>query len=227
MKILKLLAFDLDDTLFPEKSYVYGAFKAVSDSLKKERNIDAKELYAKLVETKKLIPSGRILDIVLKKYQLDAKQTEKLVQIYREHPTKLRLFPGTRKVLQKLKKTYILAIITNGSQAVQNKKLDYLKIKHYFNSVIYTLDLGNNFKKPSKLPFQKLLVAHGVKPEETLYIGNNPDSDFLGAKQVGIKTIRINQRFYKGRNAHKIKDADFTIKNISQLPSLINKMSKL
>ena len=223
--MLKLLIFDLDDTLYPEIDYVRGGFRTVSTYMQKKYKIDANEFYRKLISTKSLSPSAKVFDIVLENYQLkDRKLVEKLIKLYRAQTLKLKLFPGVRSMLEKFKKKYILALVTDGKKVVQHRKLKYLKIIDYFDSVLYTLDLGDNFKKPSELSFKQLLYSYGIKPHEALYIGNDPNKDFIGAKKAGIKTIRVNQGFYKDKAKVEFNDADFMIGSIKELPSLIMKI---
>ena len=225
--MLKLLIFDLDDTLYPEIDYVRGGFRTVSTYMQKKYKIDANEFYRKLISTKSLSPSAKVFDIVLENYQLkDRKLVEKLIKLYRSQTLKLKLFPGIRSMLKKFKKKYILALVTDGKKVVQDRKLNYLRILDYFDTILYTLDLGNAFKKPSELPFKQLLDAYRIKLQEALYIGNDPDRDFIGAKKAGIKTVRINQGIHKGRKIEKTFDADFTIKNIKELPPLITKINE-
>ena len=225
--MLKLLAFDLDDTLYPEISYVHGGFKVISDYMQKKYNSNAKEFYKKLISIKNLEPSAKVLDIALGTYQLkDRKLEEKLIELYRAQTLKLKLFPGVRSMLNQFKKKYTLALITEGKEIVQKRKLNHLKIAGFFDTILYTLDLGDDFKKPSELPFRQLLNSHKIKPQEALYIGNDPNKDFIGAKKVGIRTVRINQGFYKDKAKGKFSDADFTIGSIKELPPLIMKIEK-
>lgn len=225
--MLKLLAFDLDDTLYPEISYVRGGFRAASVYMQRNHNVDAKEFYKNLISTKTLTPSAKVFDIVLTNYQLkDRKLVEKLIELYRAQTLRLRLFPGVRSILKKFKKKYTLALITDGKKVVQNRKLNYLKIVDYFDTILYTLDLGKGFKKPSELPFKQLLNSYGIKPQEALYIGNDPNCDFIGPKKVGMKTVRVNIGFYKGKNVDKFLDADFIINNISELPSVVSSLDQ-
>lgn len=224
--MLKLLAFDLDDTLYSERIYIQEGFKLVSAYMRKSHGIDAKEFYKKLASAKKLTPSGKIFDIVLQNYQLDKKLVKKLIEEYRSQSLRIRLYPGVRSTLKALSKKYALAVVTDGKKVVQYRKLKHLKITKYFDTILYTLDLGKNFAKPSDLAFRQLLKAHKLKPQEALYIGNNPDKDFIGAKKIGMRTVRINQGVYKGITTDKLTDADFTIKNIKDLPSLISSLEK-
>lgn len=225
--MLKLLAFDLDDTLYPEMKYIRSGFRAVSKYMQQKYKIDAKEFYKKLSSVKKQKPSSRVFDIVLKRYKIKNRSLiEELVKTYRAAPLHIKLFSGVKETLTKLKKNYVLALLTDGRSSVQNNKLKYLQLTKYFDTIVYTLDLGNKYKKPSVLPFKKMLEAHNIKARETLYIGNNPDKDFFGAKKIGIKTVRVNQGIFKGKITNKSLEADFTIKSIKELPSLISRINK-
>ena len=223
--MLKLLAFDLDDTLYPESSYAREGFRTVSAYMRKKYKIDAGKFYKKLVSTKTLTPSAKIFDIVLENYRLkDAKLVGKLIELYRAQTLKIRLFPGVKSMLNQFRKKYTLAVITEGKEVVQKRKINHLKIAGFFDTILYTLDLGDDFKKPSELPFKQLLNSHKIKPQEAIYIGNDPDKDFIGAKKIGMKTVRINQGIFRGKITNKSTEADFIIGSIKELPSLIVKI---
>ena len=223
--MLKLLAFDLDDTLYPETKYIRAGFRAVSSYMRRHYQIDGKKFYRELTKTKKEEHSGKVFDNVLKKYKLDRKDIiEELVKIYRAAPLQIKLFSGVEVTLIKLKKSYILSLVTDGRSAVQSNKFNYLKLNKYFNSIIFTLDLGDKYAKPSALAFKKMLNDYKIKAKEAIYIGNNPDKDFVGAKKIGMKTVRINQGIFRGRITNKSTESDFTIRSIRELPSLVSRI---
>ena len=57
-------------------------------------------------------------------------------------PNRLKLYPGTINVLNKLKKNNFLGIITNGNVNKQRIKIKTLRLKNYFQHIIYTRKFG-------------------------------------------------------------------------------------
>ncbi|OCW61414.1 hypothetical protein [Limosilactobacillus reuteri] len=57
----------------------------------------------------------------------------------------------------------------------------------------------NSIKSDSSL-FKKFLKDNSIRPEEVLHIGNSLKADYLGAKRVGIRSIKLPT--YKQRTAH-------------------------
>ena len=66
-------------------------------------------------------------------------------------------------------------------------RLYYLNLHHVFDPVLTFDDTG--VRKPSPKPFEMALDILQAKPEEVLMIGDWPERDVVGAKQIGMKTI--------------------------------------
>ena len=57
--------------------------------------------------------------------------------------------------------------------------------------LICDLDRGAGCK-PEKAPFLEMVQKIGVRPEEMLYVGDNPINDISGARGAGMKTAWLN-----------------------------------
>ena len=107
--------------------------------------------------------------------------------------------PGATEILDYLKKTYRLHIITNGFTEIQEKKMMVSNIRQYFDVVVDSEMAG--VKKPNPNIFHTALNLAGVRPEKALMIGDNLEADILGAQNVGLNTIHLttgekqNQKF--------------------------------
>lgn len=100
------------------------------------------------------------------------------------------LFPNTVEILNYLKPTYKLHIITNGFQEIQKKKLMNSGIHDYFNQIIDSEMAG--VKKPNPIIFNLALNRAGVEPHRSLMIGDSLEADILGAKAAGFHTLHFN-----------------------------------
>src|SRR5689334_11476625 len=90
--VIKALVFDLDDTLFPEHEFVRSGFEAVAEWLEQRKSI-AGFLEAAMAEFN-AGTRGTIFNAVLKSIGASGKEEliPKMVEVYRNHAPKIRLF---------------------------------------------------------------------------------------------------------------------------------------
>ncbi|NOX47058.1 MAG: noncanonical pyrimidine nucleotidase, YjjG family [Chlorobi bacterium] len=105
-------------------------------------------------------------------------------------PLKNTLFPGAHETLEYLQDKYILHLITNGFEEVQEKKLNTTGLRKYFKTITTSEEAG--VKKPDPAIFHYALSKAGAVPEESLMIGDNLEVDILGAKNVGMDQMFFN-----------------------------------
>ena len=104
--------------------------------------------------------------------------------------TQKNVVPGTWELLDYLSNKYSLAILSNGFEEVQYKKMRSSGIDHYFQEVILSDKVGVN--KPHPDIFKYALNKMDTKPDRALMIGDNYDADILGAAKCGIAQIYYN-----------------------------------
>ena len=73
------------------------------------------------------------------------------------------------------------------------------------------------YEKPDQRIYIEALRDAGCKPEEAIMVGDNTEKDLVGAKNVGMKTVWVK----KNRGIGK---ADYKIKNLRELPKVVEKM---
>lgn len=199
---IKGVIFDLDDTLFPERQFVFSGYHAVALKVMEDYGIEIETELQQLFNTGK---RGDLFSEVLKNQgiQVDEKYILTLVECYRTHTPSIQPFVDVKPILEHLKSKNIkLGLITDGWSNVQSNKFEALDIKHYFESVIFTDSLGGKkFWKPSNIPYQLTLENFDLEAENILFIGDNPLKDFLACNQLGIPSLRIRrpltEHFYK------------------------------
>ena len=144
-KEIKVIIFDLDDTLYKENDFVKSGFKSVSEYVNDNFGISNKKFYGLLVKTLKEKGRGKIFDIALKKYNIFNKElVQKLINVYRGHKPEIKVFNGVIPLLSRFGKKYKIALITDGLLSVQKGKVKALGIEKFIDVVVYT----NEFQKP-------------------------------------------------------------------------------
>jgi putative hydrolase of the HAD superfamily len=189
--------FDLDDTLYLERQFVDGGFHAVARLLAGLSGRSEADLTERLWALHLLDGRGRLFDSLVAELGLETPEAADLVPacllVYRAHPADLTPVPGAEALLQRLRaRGTRTGVISDGNAAVQSRKLAGLPtIAALLDLVVLTEDLGPGQVKPSRVPFQVACRLLDVAPSATIYVGNDPRKDFVGARSAGLRTIRI------------------------------------
>ena len=106
------------------------------------------------------------------------------------YPKSMTLDPETRQLLIDMKGRGIpLGIVTNGSSESQRGKVISTGLDDLVDAVVISGDL--NIHKPDRRIFERALAMIDADPSTTLFVGDNPDADILGAKGLGMQTAWI------------------------------------
>ena len=144
-----------------------------------------------------------------------------IVNYRRAREATLLVYPNVNKTLIELIKMGIkLAVVSDAPSREAWMRLYYLNLHHVFDPVLTFDDTG--VRKPSPKPFQMALDYLKVKPEEALMIGDWPERDVVGAKQIGIKTIFAR---YGDTFGTLDSGADWDINDIYEVVDIIKELS--
>lgn len=102
------------------------------------------------------------------------------------------LVDGARELMDYLRqKGYRLHMCSNGFHEVQYKKLRACGLYDHFDTIVLSEDAGAN--KPSRQFFDYAFSQTGARRETTLMIGDNLQTDILGAREAGVDTAYFNR----------------------------------
>lgn len=136
-----------------------------------------------------------ILIDVLHKLNLDTSniESDELLQLFAwDIPHGVQPFPETIDTLQTLRQAGLrLGLLTNASLPMWKRdvELDAFGLTDLLDVCISAADVGR--VKPHPEPFLHILYQLGVHAEETVFVGDYPTIDIVGAQGVGMRAVWI------------------------------------
>jgi putative hydrolase of the HAD superfamily len=185
----RAVVFDLDDTLFAERDYVLSGFAAVTRWAERRTGEPADAVLEALATMFRRGVRGDTFNRWLAARGLDPALAAEMVEVYRSHRPAIRPFPEVPPLLEALRRSTKLGLVSDGYAAVQRAKFDALGLGGYFDAVVFSDEMGRDCWKPSTRPFERVLGLLGVPAAEAVYVGDNCTKDFLGARRAGLATI--------------------------------------
>lgn len=220
--MFKAVIFDLDNTLIDflkmKRFSCDAAISAMIDAgLQHDKNHVMKKLY-KLYDEHGM-EERQIFQFLLKdlKGDIDPKVLAAGIVAYRRVKIGfLEPYPHVVSSLLKMKLNGLkLVIVTDAPRMKAWIRLTSMKIADYFDIVVTYDDTLQH--KPSKVPFETALKKLKLKPADCLMVGDWPDRDIKGAKQLGMKSC-----FAKYGNPHvKISGADYEVESFEALLDIL------
>jgi len=224
-KDIKIIVFDLDDTLYPERQFAESGFRAVSTWLKSS-GITEKELFPEMWRQFCEGTRGTVFNDVLKGAGIVPEDSliKKLVDVYRAHKPTVSLYPDALFILNHFHEKKKLGLLTDGYLQTQENKVKALEIEHFFDIMVLTDEIGRKFWKPHPSGYKKVMDRFGLSGNECLYIADNPKKDFYGALSLGWKTVQIKRAdgIYRDEASTDTDcQADITVGDLYQLVTVV------
>lgn len=161
--------------------------------------IPIEKVFGQLYRNKRVVPTEELI-----------RHTGQMFRVLSTHH--LRLYAGAKELLHNLKeagkKVYLLS---NAQRIFTEYELFYLKIHECFDGILISSDYG--VKKPDERFFHILIDKYHIRPEESLMIGNDLETDIRGAKQIGMDTYYIHSAI--SPELKREVDADYSMKHMN------------
>lgn len=220
--MIKLLLFDLDDTLWPSSYYAeFARRNAVKAMIELGLDFDEDFLYEKLLEVIRDLGSNAPNHFNELLRRLGIKEEAKLIAAgvvaYHNSKIAIRPFPEVPRVLRILKeKGYMLGIVTNGLAVKQWDKIIRNELHHFIDRAIISEEVG--YEKPDPRLLEYALNVFDCRPEESVMIGDR-ERDIKPAKELGMLTVRVK----RGKYVNEVVDADYEINNLLELIEILRR----
>jgi putative hydrolase of the HAD superfamily len=188
------IVFDIDDTLYLERDYVYSGFRAVSQLLADAGLLSFTKANDYL---KKCFEQGvrhdtfnRLLGEVP---HIERRfSVQELVEAYRCHTPEIDLMPGMHDLLEHLRvRGARLGVISDGVLRSQQRKVTALDLERLVEETVLTDTWGREYWKPNPRAFLHLSTTWGLTGDRMVYIGDNPAKDFVAPNRLQWRTIRL------------------------------------
>lgn len=225
-KDVKVISFDLDDTIFACRPVLTAAESAFTNFLEQNHPEIASKFPDKATWKYKVnqgrdeFPDKAHDYTFLRKYvvktaaeELSLENPEHISEsafkafISARNDVEDHIYPGVIETLLYLKKRYVLVSFTNGNASVSEIPL----LDEIFHHSLTAVQVGA--PKPHPHGFDRIIHLTGVKPHEIVHVGDSKDCDVLGAKQAGIHAIWVN----KTEIDHPCENAKLTVRCVSEL----------
>ena len=128
---------------------------------------------------------------------------------------KVSLYDDVIPSLETLRKDYRLAAVSNG-----NADIYRIGLGHLFEFSWSAADAGQ--QKPHPIVFDSLLEKQQLEPSEIIHIGDDPMNDIHGAQQSGIRAIWLNRNNLPWPEA--LNPPFIEINQLNQLPSILKSL---
>ena len=227
--MIKAIIFDLDNTLLDfVKMKQFAVKAAITAMIEAGLDVDEKKAYQDIFDLyiKKGWENQQVFDDYLN--QTVGKVSNKIlaagiVSYRRAREATLLVYPNVNKTLIELIKMGIqLSVVSDAPSREAWMRLYYLNLHHVFDPVLTFDDTG--VRKPSAKPFEMALDILQSSPDEVLMIGDWPERDVVGAKQIGMKTIFAR---YGDTFGTVDSGADWDVNNIYDLVSIVKELNNV
>lgn len=226
---IKYIAFDADDTLWPNELYYHRTKEAYLKLM--SFTLSGEEVEREILKTE--LANMKLFGFGTKGFTLSLIETalriggtgvsndkiEGIIKLGKELlNSPVDLFDGVDEVLQKLGKKYKLIVATKGDLHDQERKLAASGVEPYFHHI----EIMSNKKEQN---YRKLLDHLEISPEEFLMVGNSVKSDILPVLNLGGFAVHIPYHLtweYERHNDEDIKNPRFfELEKIRELLKLV------
>lgn len=218
--MIKCLIFDLDETLVNRWATMELFLKEQHSRLQLGSFI-SKDLFAQenlIAQNNGYTEKTEAFRIVCEKYRMDPSLPLKLYDDYiNNYGAQAVPMDGALDLLDRLYGKYTLAIISNGKTNCQNKKIDSLGIRKYFQTIKISQTEG--IAKPDLRIFELCLKDLGLTAIDCAFIGDHPVNDIASARKVGMKGIWVKNDRYS-----VTEDCDAVLNKLNDLEEVLEKL---
>ena len=228
--MIKVIAFDLDDTLWNNRPVLINAEKQLNKWLQMEvpqLKFSVVEMRSLRNEVLALEPdlANRITELRRKiieraiqlsgiEHSLASDLSHRAMEIFIIARNDIKFFEGAMEAIEKLKGRFLLGALTNG-----NADIRLLGLDDHFSFAFSAEEIGA--PKPAHDLFHKALSHTETEPHEMVYVGDDPILDIDPANEVGLHTVWVSN---PEKDKVGVTSADEKVDHVRHLPEAIERL---
>jgi uncharacterized cofD-like protein len=221
---MKAIIFDLDDTLYDCTGSLLEASRKRAAKVMVKAGLPCTEEEAYLMQkelSEKYGPYYLVFNEMAKKFGWNNKFVDSALKAYNSNEVSdIKLFPDVIPTLKKLAlEKYKLFLLTTGIHERQQKKIELLKLKPYFDEIIINdQEVGLLMEEC----FEEIVKKYALKPRDVVVVGDRVRAELRIAKSMGMVTVQmLHGRFKEEPASDDSNRPDYKIKQIFQLPTVL------
>ena len=197
---IRLLSFDLDDTLWPMKPVIMAAEQELYEWLAWEaprivRDLSVMDMRERRVAFMEAHPGishdltlvrRRTLALLLEEYGYDPRRAEEGTAVFRSARNRVTPWEDVLPVLGRLKQDYLLVSVTNG-----NAQVEQTPLRDCFHLNLGAAEVGA--AKPHPALFLALQEWSGLPFDQMMHLGDDLQRDMLPARALGMATAWVHR----------------------------------
>jgi putative hydrolase of the HAD superfamily len=217
--MIKSILFDLDGTLLDRdtsiEKFIQAQYDRLATCLSHIPKIDYTTRFVEL-DCHGHVWKDRVYQTLVTEFDIGGMSWEALLDDYE---TQFQFhcvpFADLMEMLTTLKQQgYLLGIITNGRGQFQDRAIGGLGICDYFDVVL--ISEIERVRKPQPEIFHRAMNRLGVSAQASVFVGDNPEADIVGAKNANMRTI-----WKRNFQWLEPKEADAIIDGLNEIPSIV------
>ncbi len=230
--MIKVIGFDLDNTLWPVKPAILYAEQQLKNHLAaldpgihyppddiqslRDAVLAAHPDYSfRLTDLRRAILQ-RLVQRQPEHHRQAQDIVETAMQVFLKARNHVTLYSGAEEALRALSQAYALCTLTNG-----NADVGQLPIGGFFQLTLSAEDVGAPKPKPDL--FLAALAHFQCQPAEMVYVGDDPILDVAAASSLGIHTVW--KTTVEAKLAADTVPASETIVDLTALPTAIERIN--
>ncbi len=197
---VRLISFDLDDTLWPCRPVIRAAEAECYQWLAREAPRLTERYTPEALREHRLAVAAthtgiahdvtavrlRSLTELLASQGYAASAAEAACEVFRRARNRVRPYADVIESLERLRPRYRLVSVTNG-----NAQIDQTPLRGQFHLSLTAAEVGA--AKPDPRIFQIASERSGIPLTAFLHVGDDPHRDVAAARAIGLKTAWVNR----------------------------------
>ena len=202
---MRVICFDLDDTLCKEIDYLKSAYREIAEYAAE---------HCRECSDPVSVLAHKAYEVILAAYHDGQNAFEELnmflglslpaadyLYIYRNHKPKIALSEDVVRALDALKAEGVrIGLITDGRAIQQRNKIKALGLGRWIEDADIVISEEFGSEKPALANYEYFMKRY-PECQDFTYIGDNPRKDFIAPNALGWMTICLKD---DGRNIHKL-----------------------